>query len=145
MTPDDLKIVKQESEIIMDDAEENAKNKKESVLKTEVSGFDDLFAEKGIPKGNSILVAGGPGTGKSTLCRQICFNLVSKGKKCMYVSFEESKERVIRSMEKFGWNVQKYIDSGDFLIQKLIGLIRLLFFILPLESSEHLSLSGVSH
>ncbi|MCK5258039.1 MAG: hypothetical protein KAJ69_00865, partial [Thermoplasmatales archaeon] len=61
--------------------------KKENVLKTDISGFDELFAERGIPRGNSVLVAGGPGTGKSTLCRQICYNIVSKGKKCMYVSF----------------------------------------------------------
>ena len=129
MTPDDLKIVKDESEAIKDNVKEGPKIKKESVLKTDVNGFDELFAEKGIPKGNSILVAGGPGTGKSTLCRQICYNLVLKGKKCMYVSFEESKERVIRSMENFGWNVQKYIDNGNFLIQKInpLDILRMKF------------------
>ena len=72
--------------------------KKDEVLKTSISGLDDLFSEGGVPKGNSVLVAGGPGTGKSILCRQICYNLVSKGKKCMYVSFEESKERIEKSM-----------------------------------------------
>ena len=39
---------------------------KGGVLKTDIQGFDDLFAEGGIPKGNSVLVAGGTGTGKST-------------------------------------------------------------------------------
>ena len=56
-------------------------DKKEKVLKTDVSGFDNLFLNGGIPKGSSVLIAGGPGTGKSILCRQICFNLVKKGKK----------------------------------------------------------------
>ena len=129
MIPDDLKIVKKENEAIMDDAKDNEKSKKETVLKTDVSGFDDLFTEKGIPKGNSVLVAGGPGTGKSTLCRQICFNLVLKGKKCMYVSFEESKERIEKSMKKFGWNPNGCIEEGNFLIQKInpLDILRMKF------------------
>ena len=69
-------------------------SKKEKILKTSITGFDELFNINGIPQGNSVLIAGGPGTGKSTFCRQICYNLVSNGKKCMYVSFEESKERI---------------------------------------------------
>ncbi|MCK4332687.1 MAG: hypothetical protein KAV40_03820, partial [Thermoplasmatales archaeon] len=70
--------------------EENIEEKVEDkVLKTDINGFDDLFAEGGIPKGNSVLVAGGTGTGKSTFCRQVCHSLISKGKNCMYVSFEE--------------------------------------------------------
>jgi len=104
-------------------------DKAEGVLKTVISGFDELFSERGIPKGNSVLVAGGPGTGKSILCQQICYNLVSKGKKCMYVSFEESKERIIKSMTKFGWDIQKFIENGDFLIQKInpLDILRMKF------------------
>ena len=103
--------------------------KKEDVLKTSISGFDELFADGGIPKGNSVLVAGGPGTGKSILCRQICYNLVSKGKKCMYVSFEESEERIEKSMQKFGWDVKKFIEDGSFLIQKInpLDILRMKF------------------
>jgi len=113
----------------MDEADVSAKEKKEKVLKTNINGFDDLFAEKGIPSGSSVLVAGGPGTGKSTLCRQICYNLVSKGKKCMYVSFEESKERIMKSMEKFGWNVESYVNNGDLIIQKInpLDILRMKF------------------
>ena len=119
----------QESGLIMDKGENAGKISKENVLKTNISGFDDLFAGGGIPKGNSVLVAGGTGTGKSTFCRQICYNLVSKGKKCMYVSFEESKERIKRSMENFGWNIDKYIENGNFLIQKInpLDILRMKF------------------
>ncbi len=113
----------------MNEEQEISNDKKEGVLKTEVSGFDELFAGGGIPKGNSVLIAGGPGTGKSILCRQICFNLVSKGKKCMYVSFEESKERIAKSMENFGWDVRKFIENGDLLIQKInpLDILRMKF------------------
>jgi KaiC/GvpD/RAD55 family RecA-like ATPase len=113
----------------MDKNTDIAKGKKENVLKTEINGFDELFAEGGVPRGNSVLVAGGPGTGKSIICRQICYNLVSKGKKCMYVSFEESTERIIKSMESFGWDARKYVEDGSLLIQKInpLDILRMKF------------------
>jgi len=103
--------------------------KKEDVLKTGINGLDELFAEGGIPKGSSVLVAGGTGTGKSTLCKQICYNLVSKGKKCMYVSFEESIEKIEKSMQNFGWDIKKYIENGSLLIQKInpLDILRMKF------------------
>ncbi len=130
MTSTNLKMVtKEESESSLNKAKNVCKETKENILKTEINGFDKLFSEGGIPKGNSVLVAGGPGTGKSTLCRQICHNLVSKGKRCMYVSFEESQERIIKSMENFGWNIRKYVDEGQLLIQKInpLDILRMKF------------------
>jgi circadian clock protein KaiC len=130
MTTDNLNIViKSESELRMDEEKNNITNHSESVLKTEVKGFDELFTDNGIPRGNSILIAGGPGTGKSTLCRHICYNLISKGKKCMYVSFEETIDRIIKSMEKFGWDVRRHIENGNFLIQKInpLDILRMKF------------------
>lgn len=113
----------------MDEAKNTDRQKKEEVLKTGINGFDELFSKKGIPRGSSVLVAGGPGTGKSIFCRQICYNLVSKGKKCMYVSFEESQERIEKSMKSFGWNVSKYVENGTFLIQKInpLDILRMKF------------------
>jgi len=104
-------------------------NSSQDVLKTGIPGFDELFSTGGIPKGNTVIVAGGAGTGKSTLCRQICMNLVSKGKQCMYVSFEESIPRIEKSMLSFGWDVRKYIDEGKFLIQKIdpLDILRMKF------------------
>jgi KaiC/GvpD/RAD55 family RecA-like ATPase len=111
-------------------AEINPEKKiEERIMKTYIPGFDELFAEGGIPKRNSVLVAGGTGTGKSTFCRQICYNLVTQGKHCMYVSFEESIEKIERSMSVFGWDAKKYIDSGEFLIQKInpLDILRMKF------------------
>jgi KaiC/GvpD/RAD55 family RecA-like ATPase len=105
------------------------KKEEELIMKTFIPGFDELFAEGGIPKRNSVLVAGGTGTGKSTFCRQICYTLVTQGKHCMYVSFEESIEKIERSMSSFGWDAKKYIDSGHLLIQKInpLDILRMKF------------------
>ena len=109
--------------------DEKKEEKKEEILKTGIEGFDQLFNTGGIPFGNSVLVGGGPGTGKSTFCRQICYNMVSKGRKCMYVSFDESENRIIRSMKNFGWNIQEHIENGNFLIQKInpLDILRMKF------------------
>ncbi len=100
-----------------------------SILKTGIDGLDALFINKGIPRGNTVLIAGGPGTGKSILCRQICYNHIAQGHPCMYVSFEEDKARVIRSMKQFGWNIEQYIEQGIFLIQKInpLDVLRMKF------------------
>jgi KaiC/GvpD/RAD55 family RecA-like ATPase len=47
----------------------------------------------------------------------------------MYVSFEESKERIIASMERFGWGIKKYVEDGSLLIQKInpLDILRMKF------------------
>jgi len=88
-------------------------------LQTNISGFDVLFNDGGIPNGSTVLIAGSTGTGKSTLCRQICYNSVKSESRCMYVSFEESKQQIIESMQSFGWNVSEFVESGQFFIQNI--------------------------
>jgi len=108
---------------------EETYRQQENILKTGIEGLDTLFPEGGLPRGCTILVAGGPGTGKSILCRQICYNRILQGYPCMYVSFEESRERVIRSMKQFNWNIEPYIEQGRFLIQKInpLDVLRMKF------------------
>lgn len=87
-------------------------------IKTGIPGFDQLF-EKGIPKGVNILVAGGAGSGKTIMCLHILANKCKEGKKVLYMSFEESKERLIEHMEDFGWDAKKFIKEGNLVIQRL--------------------------
>jgi circadian clock protein KaiC len=107
-------------------------------MKTGVEGLDGLFRD-GIPKNSSVLIAGGAGSGKTLLSLQILYNAAKAGKKCFYMSFEESEERLRSHMGKFGWvlgekeknlaikrfnlfDITRYIDallakqSGDLLI-----------------------------
>ena len=53
-------------------------------IKTGVPGLDDLF-DQGIPKGSSVIVAGGTGSGKTNLCLQIIAHHASQGKKCYFI------------------------------------------------------------
>ena len=113
----------------MDETMQQVNKTDTDVLKTGIAGFDTLFDNGGVPRGNAVLIAGGTGTGKSTFCRQVCYNLASQGRHCMYVSFEETIERIEKSMQSFGWNAREYIDAGQFLVQKInpLDILRMKF------------------
>ncbi len=84
-------------------------NKKRVI--TGIEGLDKLAFE-GIPKGSSLLVAGGAGSGKTILCLQTLNNVANRGEKTLYVSLEESEERLEEHMEDFGWDIKKLKKSG---------------------------------
>ena len=96
---------------------EKTKRGGKEYIETEVPGFDELF-ESGIPKGSSIIVAGGAGSGKTILCMQILINKANEGKRCFYMSFEESEDKLKQHMKDFGWDAEKLIDSGRLRIQR---------------------------
>jgi circadian clock protein KaiC len=76
--------------------------------------------KQGIPKGSSILVAGGAGSGKTNLCLQILAHHANQGKKCYYMGFKESSDRLTQHMENFGWNPQRIIDSENLKIKRFL-------------------------
>jgi len=86
-------------------------------VRTGIEGLDALYT-KGIPKSASVLVAGGAGSGKTILCLQTLAHHISEGKKCLYMSFEESERRLIQHMKDFGWDPEKAIKEGLLKIQR---------------------------
>lgn len=82
-------------------------SKKEGFLKTKITGFDELLGE-GIPLGNSILVEGGPGNGKTIFCLNLVRTMCEDGKKVLYMSFEEPADRLRKHLSIFGANVNEY-------------------------------------
>lgn len=94
--------------------EENTK-----FIQTGIPGFDELF-EQGIPKGSTVLIAGGTGSGKTNLCLQLLANHASQGKNCYFMGFEESESRLIEHMRDFGWNPESLIKSGKLKIKRFL-------------------------
>ena len=76
--------------------------------KTLIPGLDSLLVE-GIPKGAAVIVCGGTGSGKTILNLQIMANACMQGKKCLYLTLEESELRLISHMNDFGWDAKRYI------------------------------------
>lgn len=87
-------------------------------LKTGIDGLDKMFS-LGIPKGSSIVIAGGTGSGKTLLCLNIVANAIKAGKKCLYISVEEGEEALRRHMEDFDWKPREYEKEGMFMVKRL--------------------------
>jgi KaiC/GvpD/RAD55 family RecA-like ATPase len=99
------------------EGEHKSYRKSDEFIKTEIPGFDELF-EQGIPKGSNVLVAGGAGSGKTIFTIQTLLNHAKHGEKCLYMSFEESEEKLIHHMEDFGWDPHPYLKKGNLLIKR---------------------------
>lgn len=98
---------------IMTDEKVKPKKLKERFMKTGINGFDSLFDENmGIPNGKAVLVEGGPGSGKTIFCLATLNELCKRGKKCLYMSFEESEEQLVGHMEEFNWKPREFIKKG---------------------------------
>lgn len=87
-------------------------------VKTGISGFDSLL-EKGIPFASALLIAGGPGSGKTIFCLQTMFNTAKTGKKTLYLSFEESEERLKSHLMEFGMDYRELEKKGLMTIMRL--------------------------
>ncbi len=62
-------------------------------IKTGIDEFDRVLGG-GIVDGSLVLIGGDPGIGKSTLMLQVLSSLADTGKKCLYVSGEESVRQI---------------------------------------------------
>jgi circadian clock protein KaiC len=103
-----------------------AVSKKESKFKQGyvhpgVPGFDKLVSE-GIPQGSAVLVEGGPGSGKTIFCLETAKRACEKGKKVLYMSFEEPEDRLKRHMESFGANVKEFEKKGLLYVKRFNAL-----------------------
>ena len=80
------------------------------LLKTGILGLDGMMGG-GIPSGHIVTVIGPPGTGKSTFALQFIYAGLQNSESCMYMSFEESEENIIKTASILNWNMQQYIDN----------------------------------
>jgi KaiC/GvpD/RAD55 family RecA-like ATPase len=86
---------------------------------TGIPGFDELV-EGGFPENASILICGGPGTGKSIFCLQYLINGATKfNEKGLYVSFEQRKDALQVQALEFGWNLDDLEKAGNLKIMSI--------------------------
>lgn len=90
-------------------------------MKLDVPGFNKLSKE-GVIKGSSIIVEGSPGSGKTIFCLNVLKNMCEKGKKVLFMSFEEPEERLKCHLENFGTDVEKYEKEGNLMIKRFNAL-----------------------
>lgn len=77
------------------------------------SGMDnfDLMLYGGIIAGNSMLVAGEPGAGKTIFAWKFMMEGLENGENGIIVSYGEEPAQIISEALKFGWDMQQYVNS----------------------------------
>ena len=88
-----------------------------TVVKTGIEGLDSLFADGGFPKGNSILLIGGPGTGKTIFGMQYLYKGATEyGENGIFVSLLEHPEKIRKYTLKFKWDVEALGEQGKLIL-----------------------------
>ena len=103
--------------------------------KTGIQGLDKAL-HGGFPEANIVLVSGGAGTGKSTLCLQFLVNGAQLfGERGLYISTEQNEAELSKQASSFGWDLQglqkkgllkiAYFDitAGDDFLKKVDSLV----------------------
>ncbi len=84
-----------------------------------VSGLDGMLEGKGFYKGASILISGGPGTGKTCMGAHFARAAASRGERCLYFAFEESEPQLVRNMRSVGVDLRPAIDEGRLVVESV--------------------------
>ena len=83
-------------------------------IKTGVPGLDEIM-HGGIPQGQTVLLSGTAGTGKTILASQFVYMGAKKYKEPgVYLSFEESPESIKKNAMNFGWDFGPLEKEGTF-------------------------------
>jgi KaiC domain protein len=80
-------------------------------VKVGIAGLDDMLGGGLIP--NSIcVIIGTYGTGKTTFSLNFIHEGLEKNETVIYISLEESKDRIQKYMEQKGWKPEDYLDKS---------------------------------
>jgi len=109
---------------------------------TGIQGLDELISG-GFPEGRTVLVVGGPGTGKTILAAQFLYKgIYEHNEKGAFVSLDESKHHFYSEMKKFGWDFKKAEDEGKFVFIDATRMSRVSMLKEKLYKEETKSLRG---
>jgi len=77
-------------------------------IQTGITGVDTVLGGVGIPRGHTILISGGPGSGKTTFAIQYLHaGATEHDEPGLYITLDEEPEDVKKNMASFGWDLQQ--------------------------------------
>lgn len=83
------------------------------MIKTGIHGLDQMLGG-GLTQGRNILLSGPCGSGKTTLAMQFAYQGACTREPALYVTLEESKDKMYADMEKFGFDLKRAEAAGTF-------------------------------
>jgi circadian clock protein KaiC len=81
-------------------------------VSTGIAALDNMLSGKGYFRGNSILVSGTAGTGKTSLAAHFADAACARGERCVFFSFEESEDQLTRNMMSIGIDLKRWVEKG---------------------------------
>jgi circadian clock protein KaiC len=93
-------------------------NTKPGKFTSRLDALDTLLGG-GIEDGSSTLVAGPPGTGKSTLAAQFVHSCLNQGQSSAMFLFEESASNLLNRCENVGMDLRPHLQSGKLLLTQI--------------------------
>ena len=85
---------------------------KRAFMQTGITGLDAILGG-GIPRGNVVLITGGPGSGKTSLGVEFVYRGAREfNEPGMIVTFEVSTDRLIEDASSLGWDLQDLQNRG---------------------------------
>lgn len=92
--------------------------RKSDIISTGIAGLDKML-KGGITENSQVLIAGAPGTGKSTMAFQTLYSCAKKGIPSAFVAFDERPQNVLKNIKALLPNANEI----DELIRKRMLLI----------------------
>ncbi|MFB6146802.1 MAG: KaiC domain-containing protein [Halobacteriaceae archaeon] len=83
-----------------------------------IEGLDDMI-QGGVPQRSLIVAIGGAGTGKTTFGLQFLNRALENDEKAVYITLEESRERIVDTACEKGWDFETYLAADQLAIVDL--------------------------
>jgi circadian clock protein KaiC len=77
-----------------------------------IHSLDQMLGGKGFFRGSSILVSGTAGTGKTSIAAYFAHETCKRKERCIFFSFEESPQQIIRNMRSIGIDMDEHVRKG---------------------------------
>ncbi|MEM2590642.1 MAG: ATPase domain-containing protein, partial [Zestosphaera sp.] len=87
-------------------------------LRLGIEGLDKILGDFISPP-YTMVIAGHPGSGKTTMASTICYSNALKGYRCLYVSLQEDREKLYKYMSMLGLDLEKTESAGSLRFVKI--------------------------
>lgn len=81
-------------------------------ISTGVPELDAMLGGKGLFRGSTVMLSGTSGTGKSSFAACMANAACERGERCLFFSFEESPDQILRNMKSIGLDLARHVKAG---------------------------------